>query len=81
MSKSEYKPHQFSVIETANQLAMFAHGSGDCNDSLLLRQWLEWRITDGWAVGNPAHESYDRAVKNLAIEALLSYKNSWANTI
>jgi hypothetical protein len=74
---AEYTAHQFSVIDTAKQLAMFANGSGDCWDAALLRKWLEWRITDGWYNDHQIRESFGNAVKNLAKETILMYDNSW----
>lgn len=69
----EYTKLQFSVIDTAKELAMFAIGSGDCGNHEMLSGWLRWRLNECW---HPPHHScvkYDISVHNSASAALELY--------
>jgi hypothetical protein len=59
-----------SVIEVARRIAEGAVGSGDPVHEATV-EWLRWRISPDVWTWDGKHTSYDRAVLQLALEALL----------
>jgi len=67
---SEHNRWAYSVIEVARRVAEGAIGSGDPVLEAY-RTWLRWRISPDVWTWDGNHTSYDRAVLQLAVEALL----------
>lgn len=67
---TEYNRYAYSVIEVARRVAEGATGSG-APVLEAYRTWLRWRISPDVWTWDGKRTSYDRAVLQLALEALL----------
>lgn len=69
--------HRHEVLSIAQGLAGSATGAfgGLQYDQLAYRrEWLEWRITDGWTESLPMSAKFDEAVRTVAREALAMFE-------
>lgn len=74
---TEYNRYAYSVIEVARRVAEGATGSG-APVLEAYRTWLRWRISPDVWTWDGKHTSYDRAVLQLALEALLLHDSKAA---
>ena len=71
---SEYREHDYAVVELCMKIHESFTGSGDPlsdEDLRRCRSWLVWRLSDGWiAPKTPRQKLFDDVVRSMAMAAI-----------
>lgn len=69
--------HEYSVVESANTLHMYVRGSLSDDPTRMreLRDWLAWRVEEGWISVDifSRFARYEKSVREIARLAITQY--------